>query len=1643
MLPHLTSREVVSLKIAPSLAFLFAALSINFAGGAPTPMPAGLLPPTAAELANAEARSAAIVPSLLARKAALPARLVNIEHLPPVRTQRWGTCASWAVVYYLKGWNEARDANVTRPLPAEYQLAPFFTFSQVRGSSVSEGTSFAQNLDFLINHGTVRLDQFDEWIVPPYSNPALPLWREAAARRSASWTSIMPNSVENLTAAKVLLNDHHLLVAGFPVTANVDGYIGDASVEGPGISNQVIYSPVGDLRAYHAFTIIGYDDDREFFNGTETRKGAFAVVNSWGANWWGVALPESGTEMGYCWIAYDAFLNGSNGGFPFHSLEERPPHTPTAFFGVDYEHPARAELGIQLVGGEPYTPLVDKTVLSAAGLVPVNVGRLTDITDEYQADVEVWRLRIQDARIPGYELSTGIIHDAWLELPGRAPVHFPEMPFTTVDFQDLTPIAPQEIVMSPIRRSATMPRTFGQLGASAVGDLDGDGLADCAMGDWLYRQQPDGSLAAIMRLADNTVYSLAFGDVDNDGRADVLIYGYTNDMFQPRLYRQTATGAFVEAAANLPQVQGLSLFDYDGDGDLDIVYTGGWHENRGGAMFAPGDAAAVGLSPLDPGGPWGDFDGDGDLDSASMEAVGIPQPGGGIRYETRLVIRRNDGGDMVLLQDNLGGMSQAVVTWADMNNDGRLDVIASGMIPKYITGNVVQQAQAKIYLQRPNGSFVDGGFPTSPRASGPMVVLDLGNDGDLDFICDGTNVTTSSGVWGAEVHENFLANEQGRANAAPSAPTALAAAPIEGEAGAVDLNWSAPSDDHTPSLSLRYHLRVGRTAGGSEICSPAGRAPEYLRLGSGQPGRTLLKLAAGTYHWSVRAADASGGLSPWAPEATFTVADGVAPAILGDANNDAVIDSADVRSAQRMVAGTTTPDAARADVDLSGAVNAPDEPRLASIIAGNPVPVVIAGVTPIGPAGGSITVGGFTLTVPPGAVEGDPAMIRVVPLAERPFGNSPDAGSGALYRVMGIPYGLQKPLEVRLPDEATMARTTAPLIAIGVEGFHSSLGPGNRTWEFVAPLRVEDGKYVYSLDPLPSPSTAKSTAPPVDGTYSTDWGVLGGYGAYTTDHFKIDYAANTDSQYVEALAQDLEDAYATFTGPEIGLSTARRTRTKIGVGVYYIDDKTFGYHEASLRGVNYDRIVVNSGTLMNAEGRRATAFHELFHLITSLYDPRNFYSRAKLLAPHYTMDEMTGPFAEHLAFPTKNDYIPSVYTDNRAAPFAASGWMTPEVSTGDPRVDTAYHAYGLSSAIRWLATERHEYTFLRTMYEQLYAGRPWTECVASAGPETGYIWLPRYYEKLVRGQIYSSFTIGDVVGYSGSGHLATLVMPTKQAADFTLSPTPLSASLYRVAVKQADLATLTDTDRLGFRLEGPAATDLGVISMTSNSRTFVDFASTGADDKMRLVVDKPLEVFSQQGGSFVAIVTNRSTTPIAPASLPVRLRAAVLRDATVTLPAWTVAPIFFGTTFPDMSVAQSTVLVPDTASKPTTRAIETIGPEVQADFWPTANRTFHVKLSASMTESSYTLPGGNRFVCAGIKTLRVRVNELVGDTMIPVQTIDVPGPEFDVPIHVKDGLADWQVCAVYDIREENPTTNAVVGTVTYEWALMSFFGTAN
>ncbi len=234
-----------------------------------------------------------------------------------------------------------------------------------------------------------------------------------------------------------------------------------------------------------------------------------------------------------------------------------------------------------------------------------------------------------------------------------------------------------------------------------------------------------------------------WGDFDGDGDLDFVAAGLpslTADQPIIRLYRNDG-GTFVPVDTEMPGVFSgdLAWADYDSDGDLDLALTGDsgggvfitrLYRNEGGRFIDSGlELPGLAFGSLD----WGDYDGDGDPDLLLTGGRLDPRF---LRGVTRVYV--NQSGSLVDGGFDFEGHALGEARWGDADRDGDLDVFAVG-VSQALTAPVLR-------LYTNDGSrFVPTWNETGMRYAA-MSVGDYNGDGDADVALSGELIVGGLGM---------------------------------------------------------------------------------------------------------------------------------------------------------------------------------------------------------------------------------------------------------------------------------------------------------------------------------------------------------------------------------------------------------------------------------------------------------------------------------------------------------------------------------------------------------------------------------------------------------------------------------------------------------------------------------------------------------------------------------------------------------------------------------------------------------------------------------------------------------------------------------------------------------------------------------
>ncbi|MCZ4408253.1 FG-GAP-like repeat-containing protein [Cryomorphaceae bacterium 1068] len=285
----------------------------------------------------------------------------------------------------------------------------------------------------------------------------------------------------------------------------------------------------------------------------------------------------------------------------------------------------------------------------------------------------------------------------------------------------------------------------------AFSDVDGDGDEDVLIsGNFgitpqgpvpgfpkLYTND-DGTFTLVENTPFELIYAstLAFSDIDGDGDEDLLITGgngNASDQTLAKLYSNDGgTFNLIEDTPFTGVIDGSIAFsDVDGDGDEDLFITGSnttggtvsanLYTNDGGSFNLIEDTPFVGVRYGDI--AFADIDGDGDED---LLITGRNQS-----FSPVAELYSNDGGNFSLIEDTpFEAVSYSSAAFSDIDGDGDKDVLITG-------SNSMGQGSVGLYTNDGGNFTLVTGTPFSPGISGSVDFADVDGDGDEDVLITG------------------------------------------------------------------------------------------------------------------------------------------------------------------------------------------------------------------------------------------------------------------------------------------------------------------------------------------------------------------------------------------------------------------------------------------------------------------------------------------------------------------------------------------------------------------------------------------------------------------------------------------------------------------------------------------------------------------------------------------------------------------------------------------------------------------------------------------------------------------------------------------------------------------------------------------
>ncbi len=237
--------------------------------------------------------------------------------------------------------------------------------------------------------------------------------------------------------------------------------------------------------------------------------------------------------------------------------------------------------------------------------------------------------------------------------------------------------------------------------------------------------------------------SVQFADIDGDGDLDLFATGANNSyILTSKLYKNDGTGNFTlhDEDTFIKTREGSSAFaDVNGDGAPDLIVLGSTYatstklyinDGQGNFSLSPSSNFRNSMKGSI---ACADLDNDGDIDVVITGMFSSDQ-----RFTE---VYMNDGNGIFTLKSNSGfenaGVMSSSVALADVNGDGFKDMLLSGILQN-------AQFMSKLYLNDGTGSFTETPNVFTKVALGSASFADIDLDGDQDLLLVGAVINNPS-----------------------------------------------------------------------------------------------------------------------------------------------------------------------------------------------------------------------------------------------------------------------------------------------------------------------------------------------------------------------------------------------------------------------------------------------------------------------------------------------------------------------------------------------------------------------------------------------------------------------------------------------------------------------------------------------------------------------------------------------------------------------------------------------------------------------------------------------------------------------------------------------------------------------------------
>ncbi len=492
-------------------------------------------------------------------------------YFPPIGDQGTiGSCASWAVSYYCKTYQEAKEHNwdlseakwiggwTDGNITAEYQskiMSPAFVYNLINGG-VDEGSFFESAIRLVANVGVCS------WEKMPYDTydytrwPSEDAWAEAPLYRADStynYQYLYANTTQGVESLKNWLAADNLAVVAIHALDNLWNYTSRSkALNSMDLITTDTYI-MGELD--HAATLVGYDDLFTYVENGTVHRGAFKLANSWGKGTW-ENIPD-----GCYWVSCAAMQKMSTSDNPVVLFQDQAGYQPQILASFNITHPCRGDCNITFGYGTAEAPIATKCFSSFVdggnhSFCPNNI--VFDLTD-FQSSLtgqysQPFYMQVYDKL---GDNAIGTVN--YFEVADTASTQAPK---STVNGQNITLTLKASLAPASLGISASSGPALKELVLSGVGFRGSQ--VDIAYYDPIVQQWK--SIVSDYSINMNFTYNLQAPDLKQSNAAGDTALASDSILFRVTDGGSTYNASYMEMRRGLSQVGNLTAAGLFGSG---------------------------------------------------------------------------------------------------------------------------------------------------------------------------------------------------------------------------------------------------------------------------------------------------------------------------------------------------------------------------------------------------------------------------------------------------------------------------------------------------------------------------------------------------------------------------------------------------------------------------------------------------------------------------------------------------------------------------------------------------------------------------------------------------------------------------------------------------------------------------------------------------------------------------------------------------------------------------------------------------------------------------------------------------------------------------------------------------------------------